>query len=592
MLLGSLGIFLYGMKVMSEGLQKIAGNKLRSILATMTKNRVAGVFTGLLITALIQSSTATTVMVVSFANAALLNLFQSITVIMGANIGTTLTAWMISFFGFRFSISTFAIPLMAIALPFIFSSKSQRKSIGEFIMGFALLFLGLDFLKSSVPDLRENPEILAFLSNYVDLGFGSVLIFFGVGALLTLILQSSTATMAITMIMCAKGWISFELAAAMVLGENLGTTLTANIAAIPANISAKRAALSHFIYNIIGVIWLLCVFYPFVNMISGIISNIGSDPNEMYSFVRSLDPETLALITNPEATGLTAEQMELKAQYGRFQLATAYGLSLFHTTYNIINAFVMIWFVKVLERIVKFIIPQKDTDEEFQLKYIPTGKISISELSLLQAQKEIQVYSERAERMFGFVKELYDETKEEDFVKKFSRIEKYEGISDRMEVEIAKYLTQVGKGRLSEEGKRELQTMLRVVSEIESVADGCYNLARTILRKRNDKSVYTAEMDENINRMLSMVENSITHMKKLLNSKLPISNEDYIQAKYLEDEINNFRNDLKLQNIDNVKEQKYDYQASVTYMDMIAECEKMGDYIINIAQALKETKYD
>jgi len=591
MLIGSLGIFLYGMKVMSEGLQKIAGNKLRSILATMTKNRVAGVFTGLLITALIQSSTATTVMVVSFANAALLNLFQSITVIMGANIGTTLTAWMISFFGFRFSISTFAIPLMAIALPFIFSAKSQRKSMGEFIMGFALLFLGLDFLKSNVPDLRTNPDILAFLSNYIDLGFGSVLIFFGVGTLLTLILQSSTATMTITMIMCAKGWIPFELAAAMVLGENLGTTMTANIAAIPANISAKRAALSHLIFNIIGVLWLLCVFYPFVNMIAGIITNLGSvDPRTLYAFVEN-NHETLGLITEHE-TGLDAEQEAVRAQYVRLQLATSYGLSLFHTTYNIINVLAMIWFVKVLERIVKFIIPQKDTDEEFQLKYISTGKISVSELSLLQAQKEILVYSERAERMFGFVKELYGETKEEEFLKQFSRIEKYEGISDRMEVEIAKYLTQVGKGRLSEEGKRELQTMLRVVSEIESVADGCYNLARTILRKRNDKSVYTAEMDENVKLMIDLVEDAIKHMKKLLNANLPISSEDYIQSKYLEDKINNFRNDLKLQNVDNVKEQKYDYQASVTYMDMIAECEKMGDYIINIAQALKETKYD
>ena len=591
MLLGSLGVFLYGMKTMSEGLQKIAGNGLRSILATMTKNRVAGMFTGLLITALIQSSTATTVMTVSFANAGLLTLFQSIGVIMGANIGTTLTAWMISFFGFKFSISAFAIPLMAVALPFIFSSKSRRKSIGEFIMGFALLFMGLELLKNSVPDLRTNPDILAFLSNYIDLGFGSVLIFFGVGTLLTVILQSSTATMTITMIMCAKGWIPFELAAAMVLGENLGTTMTANIAAIPANVAAKRAALSHLIFNIIGVIWLLCVFSPFVNMIANIISSTGlTDPRTLYAFVEN-NNETLAVIAENE-TGFTAEQKAVGSQFARLQLATSYGLSLFHTTYNIINVFAMIWFVKVLERIVKFILPLKETDEEFQLKHISTGKLSISELSILQAQKEICVYCERTERMFGFVKELYDEAKEEEFIKTFSRVEKYEGISDRMEVEIAKYLTQVGKGRLSEEGKFQLQTMLRVISEIESVADGCYNLARTILRKRNDKSVYSAKMNENIYLMLKLVDNAFEHLKKLLNSTLPISNEDYIQARYLEDEINNFRNDLKLQNIDNVKEQKYDYQASVTYMDMIAECEKMGDYIINIAQALKETKYD
>ena len=589
MLIGSLGVFLYGMKIMSEGLQKIAGSGLRSILASMTRNRVAGVFTGLMITALIQSSTATTVMVVSFVNAGLLTLLQSITVIMGANIGTTLTAWMISFFGFKFSISTFAIPLMGLALPFVFSSNSKRKSIGEFVMGFALLFLGLEFLKSNVPDLQSNPDILAFLSQYTDLGFTSVFIFFLVGALLCAVLQSSTATMTITMIMCAKGWISFELAAAMVLGENLGTTLTANIAAIPANISAKRAALSHLIFNIIGVIWLLAVFHPFVSMIAGAISNISSvDPTGMQAFLNGIDSQTRTLITHPEITGLSEEQLALRAQYGHYQLATSYGLSLFHTTYNIINVLAMIWFVKTLAKIVSFVIPQKDTDEEFQLKYIPTGMLSVSELSLLQAQKEIYVYSERTERMFLLVRELYDETKENEFIKKFSRIQKYESISDRMEVEIAEYLTQVAnKGHLSENGKRRLQTMLRIVSEVESVADGCHNLARTIDRKRNDKSVYTAEMDKNIHLMLDLVDEAIKHMKKLLHSDLPSANhDDYAHSENLENEINNFRNELKRQNLANVKEQKYDYQASVTYMDMIVECEKMGDYIINVVEAL------
>ena len=589
MLIGSLGLFLFGMKIMSEGLQKTAGNGLRAILAAMTKNRVTGIFTGLLITTLIQASAATIVMVVSFVNAGLMTLIQSITVIMGANIGTTATAWIISLLGFKISISEFSIPLMAIAIPLVFSSKNRRKSIGEFIMGFALLFMGLDLLKNNMPDLQSNPEILAFLSNYTGLGFGSVLIFLGIGSLITIIVQSSSATMTITMIMCAKGWIPFELGAAMVLGENIGTTVTANIAAIPANISAKRAALSHLIFNIIGVIWLLFVFYPFLKMITGIITHTGSvDPNQMTTFLNDLDPQSFALISNPEATGLTAKQIELKSLFNQYQIATSISLSLFHTMFNLINTFAMVWFVKTIAKIVSYIIPQKVTDEEFQLKHISTGLFSTSELSLLQARKEIFLYGERTERMFNLVRELFNETNESEFAKNFSRIEKYELISDRMEVEIATYLTQVAKGRLSENGKLQLQTMLRVISEIESVSDGCYNIARTIVRRNDDKSVYTAEMNENLKQIMDLIDEDIKQMKKLLNSELPVNKEDFARAIHLEHEINNLRNQLKLQNVTDVKEQKYDYQASVTYMDMIVECEKMGDYIINIAEALNE----
>ncbi|HPO67115.1 MAG TPA: Na/Pi cotransporter family protein [Paludibacteraceae bacterium] len=586
-LIGSLGVFLYGMKVMSEGLQKVAGERLRAIMTAMTKNRFSGVLTGLLITSIIQSSSATTVMVVSFVNAGLLTLYQAITVIMGANIGTTVTAWVISLFGFKVNIASFAVPLIGLSIPFIFSSKSRRKSIGEFLIGFAFLFMGLEMLKNSVPDIQSNPEILAFLSKYTNYGFGSVLLFLLIGTILTIIAQSSSAIMAITLIMCSKGWLSFELGAAMVLGENIGTTITANLAAIPANVSAKRAALAHLIFNVFGVIWILIFFYPFINLISYIITNFGpGDPNLLTSFTTSLDPETLKVISS-DTTALTSEQLTLKQQLLQYQLATSYGLSLFHTLFNLINTCLLIWFVNFIAKVVSFIIKQKDSDEEFQLKYISIGLLSTSELSILQAWKEIKVYVDRAQRMFQMVRELYYEKNEDEFVKKFSRIQKYENISDRMEIEIAHYLTKVAEGRLSEKSKFEIQTMLRIISEIESIGDSCYNLARILMRKREDKAIYTPEMDENVNRMMDLVEKTLTEMKKNVENN-QATDQELAKIQNLENEINNLRDRLKFQNIDDVKEQKYDYLASVTYMDIIAECEKMGDFIINIVEALNE----
>ncbi|MCE5332613.1 MAG: Na/Pi cotransporter family protein [Bacteroidales bacterium] len=586
-LVGSLGLFLYGMKIMSEGLQKVAGNKLRSALATMTKNRFTGVLTGLFITAIIQSSSATTVMVVSFVNAGLLNLLQSITVIMGANIGTTVTAWIISLFGFKVSIAAFSIPLIAISIPFIFSSKSKRKSIGEFILGFAFLFMGLDMLKNSVPDLKSNPEMLEFLTQYTQSGFGSVLIFLLIGTVLTIVVQSSSATMAITLVMVSKGWISYELGAAMVLGENIGTTITANIAAIPANVSAKRAALAHTTFNIFGVIWMLFLFFPFTNMITYLVTNFGpGDPTQLTNFTNGLDAGTLKLITS-DSKNLTTEQFALREQLMDYQVATSYGLSLFHTMFNLINTFVMIWFVKIIANIVTFVIKKKDTDEEFQLQFISTGLLSTSELSVLQAWKEMKVYATRTQKMFKITRELYYEQNENDFVKKFSRIEKYESISDRMEVEIAKYLTKVSDGKLSEESKHQIHTMLRIISEIESVSDGCYNIARTIVRKRDDKAVYTKDMDANIDLMMNLTEGALHQMNESMENN-QISNEEFNRSVNIETEINNFRNQLKLQNIADVKAKKYDYQASVTYMDIIVECEKTGDYIINVIEALNE----
>ena len=586
-LVGSLGLFLYGMKIMSEGLQKVAGNKLRSLLATMTKNRFAGVLTGLFITALIQSSSATTVMVVSFVNAGLLTLLQSITVIMGANIGTTVTAWIISLFGFKVSIAAFSVPLIALSIPFIFSAKSKRKSIGEFILGFAFLFMGLEMLKNSVPDLKSNPEMLEFLTKYTQSGFSSVLIFLAIGSILTVVVQSSSATMAITLVMVSKGWISYDLGAAMVLGENIGTTITANIAAIPANVSAKRAALAHTTFNVFGVVCMLFLFYPFINMITWLVSEFGpGDPTQLTHFTAGLDAPTLNLI-NSESKTLNTEQLALQHQLQNYQIATSYGLSLFHTMFNLINTFVMIWFIKIIAKIVTFVVKKKATDEEFQLQYISTGMLSTSELSILQAWKELKVYAERTERMFKITRELYYEQNENEFVKKFSRIEKYESISDRMEVEIARYLTKVTDGRLSEESKHQIQTMLRVVSEIESVSDGCFNIGRTIVRKRDNKAVYTKEMDANIDLMMNLVEGAIHQMKEAMENN-HVSNDEFNRSVNIEAEINNFRNQLKLQNISDVKDNKYDYQASVTYMDIIVECEKTGDYIINVVEALNE----
>ena len=587
MLIGSLGLFLYGMKIMSEGLQKAAGNKLRSLLTAMTRNRFTGVLTGLFVTALIQSSSATTVMVVSFVNAGLLNLLQAVTVIMGANIGTTVTAWIISFFGFKFSIAAYAIPLIGVAIPFIFSAKSKRKSIGELILGFAFLFMGLDLLKNSVPDLKSNPEMLEFLTQYTQSGFGSILIFLFIGTILTIVVQSSSATMAITLIMVSKGWITYELGAAMVLGENIGTTITANIAAIPANVSAKRAALAHTFFNIFGIIWMLFLFYPFLNMITGIAEGLGFGNPTRFAMELNNHPEALRILS-AETSSLSASEMAYRSELINYQTSTSYGLSLFHTMFNLINTFIMIWLAQTIAKIVSFIIKKKTTDEEFQLQYITTGLLSTSELSLIQAWNEIKSYSGRTQKMLKITRELFWEENENDAVKLFSRIQKYESISDRMEVEIAKYLTKVADGRLSDESKHQIQKMLRVVSEIESVSDGCHNIARTIMRKRDNNSQYTKELNENIELMFSLVEKALDQMVEALEND-DVSDEELNRSKNIENEINNFRNQLKSQNILDVNAKKYEYQESVTYMDIVTECEKMGDYIINVMEALNTT---
>ena len=593
-LVGSLGLFLYGMKIMSEGLQKIAGEQLRGILAAMTRNRVMGVFTGILITALIQSSSAASVMVVSFVNAGLLTLAQSIGVIMGANVGTTVTAWMISLFGFgKFSISIVSIPLLGIGLPLIFSAKSKRKSLGEFIFGFAFLFLGLDLLKSSMPDLQNNPEVLAFVSGFSDLGFLSTLIFLVIGTVLTVIVQSSSATVAITLIMCSRGWIGFESAAAMIMGENIGTTITANIAAFSANVSAKRAAFAHLMFNILGVIWMLFIFKFFVNMVSGLTETFwGTDPRGMEAWVSTLPANEFNAITSTKASELSADLVAKQGVYQSYEAVTSYGLSLYHTMFNVSNVLIMIWFVNLYERICKFIIKPKaeDADEEFQLQFITTGMLSTAELSILQAEKEVEVYARRTRKMFKLVQKLAFAEDEVKFVKLFSRIEKYEDISDRMEIEIGSYLNRVAEGRLSNQSKERIRSILRDVTEIESIADSCHNMARHYKRKIEAKAVFTVELQDNLRLMWKELEKAYDKMQEVL-EKQEVSDSDMTDSIKYENRINELRNMLKRKNIDDINENLYDYKTGVFYTDLITECEHMGDYIINVVQSVESGQF-
>ena len=553
-LFGSLALFLYGMKIMSEGLQKFAGDRLRRILTAMTTNRVTGVLTGVLITALVQSSSATTVMVVSFVNAGLLTLAQSIGVIMGANIGTTVTAWIISALGFKVDIAAFALPLLAFGIPLLFSQKSNRKSIGEFIFGFSFLFMGLSMLQANAPDLQKNPDMLAFVQNYTDMGFLSILLFVFIGTILTMAVQASAATMAITLIMCANGWISFELGAALVLGENIGTTITANLAALTGNTQARRAAMAHLMFNVFGVVWVLCAFPFFTAGVSWFVENV---------------------------MGVT-----------EMSVAVPFKLSAFHSAFNICNVLILIWFVPFIERTVCAIIPQKEQDEEYRLRYITGGMLSTSELSILQASKEIHLFAERTRRMFGMVRDLLHTEKDDDFNRIFSRVEKYENISDSMELEIANYLNQVSEGRLSSESKLQIRGMLRVVTEIESIGDSCYNLARTINRKRQSNEDFTEQQYEHIHSMMTLDDEALVQMITVIeHTDHPAT--DVNKSYNLENEINNFRNQLKNQNIIDVNNKDYSYQMGVYYMDIIAECEKLGDYVMNVVEAscdIKEKK--
>ncbi|MCM1519754.1 MAG: Na/Pi cotransporter family protein [Lachnoclostridium sp.] len=588
-LLGSVGLFLYGMKVMSEGLQKAAGDRLRNILSVMTRNRFTGLLTGILITALIQSSSASTVMVVSFVNAGLMSLAQSMAVIMGANVGTTFTAWVIALFGFKVNISAFVLPLIGLSVPLLFMSNSRNKSIGEFFIGFAFLFMGLDMISTYVPDLQSNPQMFEFLQRYTSMGYGSVLIFLAVGIILTMVIQSSAATFAITLIMCSKGWIGFDLSCALVLGSNIGTTITPLMASMGGNVAAKRTAMGHLLFNLLGTIWTLIVFFPFVSLTVWLTEEIGQgNPSALQSFVNNIEATNPDIYNHLFDNSLPANH-PVVAEVGRMQQSVSIGLSVFHTIFNLVNVMVMIWFTNLYVKIVERLVPSKHKeDEEFQLKFISGGLMNAAELNLSQAEKEIVVYAQRVQRMVGMSQNLVHEKEgSEEFSHQFSRIEKYEEISDRMEIEIANYLNRVAEGRLSNEGKHRIAAMLRIVSEIESIADCCYGVGKIMIRKQENHVTFTDVIYTNVDSMFISVEAAMTNMILLLSDIEHAREKDIIQSYNLERETNNLRNQFRSANVENINEHLYEYQAGIYYMDIIGTLEKTGDYIINVVDEVK-----
>ncbi len=587
-LLGAVALFLYGMKVMSEGLQKAAGDRLRSILSVMTRNRLAGMLTGILITALIQSSSASTVMVVSFVNAGLMTLGQSMAVIFGANVGTTFTAWIIALFGFKVDTSLMILPIIACSVPLLFSSSGKKKSIGEFLVGFAFMFMGLGMISDYVPDLQSNPEMFAFLEKYASMGFLSVIIFVFVGMILTAIIQSSAATFAIVLIMCTKGWITFDIACAVVLGSNIGTTVTPLLASMSGNVAAKRTAMGHLLFNAFGLLWTLAVFYPFCRLNIMITEWLGQgNPTEIFTYVNQLeatDPDTYnALFANTLPSG---HPVLLKV--AQMQFSVSFGLSMFHTVFNLINVLIMIWLTGLYVKIVEKIIPSRHKeDEEFQLKFISGGLLSASELNIAQAEKEILVYSQRVQRMVGMAQGIVKVKDQEEFARQFSRLEKYEEISDRMEIEIAHYLNRCAEGRLSNESKHRISALIRITSEIESVADCCYGVGKIMIRKSESRVEFNEEIHHNIDSMFIAVEAAITNENLLLRDMENISETDIITSYNREREINNLRNQLRSANVENINEHHYEYQAGIYYMDIIGSLEKIGDYVINVVDELK-----
>ncbi len=564
-LLGSLALLMYGMKTMSDALQKMAGPQLRRILGTMTTNRFTGMLTGVGVTAAVQSSTATTVMTVSFVSAGLLSLAQAISVIMGANIGTTLTAWIISA-GASFNVTMLVYPAFLAAIILIYNKK--RRTLGDFIFGVAFMFLGLGTLRQTGMDMNlgENEDVLNFFSSFDPESFTTTLLFLLIGGVLTMCVQSSAAVMAITMILCSSGALPIHQGIALVMGENIGTTVTSNIVALSAGTQARRAAFAHMFFNFFGVIWILLVFKPFVNMVCSMVGYDVTMTKESVS--------TAAFAANAAKLNFV--------------------LAAFHTCFNLINTFILIWFIPQIEKIVSSVIKQKPTieDEESRLNFVSAGLMQTPELSILNAKNEIVVFGERCQKMFGFVQKLLHTEKGDDFNKLFSRIEKYESITDNMEIEIAHYLNQVSEGHLSLDSKTEIQRMLRVVSEMESIGDACYNLARTISRKRqHSQEDFTEKQYEHIHSMMMLDEDALSQM----NVVVKYGEQRYVdlnKSYNLEHEINNYRTQLKNQNILDINNQLYDYQIGVYYMDIIAECEKLGDYVINVIEAtgIKEKK--
>ena len=552
-LIGALALLMFGMKSMSDSLQKMAGPQLRHVLGTMTTNRVTGILSGTLITAAVQSSTATTVMTVSFVNAGLLTLAQAISVIMGANIGTTLTAWIMSA-GFSFNITDFVWPAFFLAIILIYSKK--RKIAGDFIFGISFMFLGLGTLRQTGidMDLAHNQPVLDFFASFDPHSFNTTIVFLLIGSVLTMCVQSSAAVMAITMILCSTGVLPIYQGIALVMGENIGTTVTSNVAALTANTQARRAAMAHMVFNIFGVLWILCVFRPFIHLVCGWV---GYD-----DVMEKSDPHFIA-----NAAKLS------------------FVLAAFHTTFNLSNTFILVWFIPQIEKLVcKIIRPKKNVDEDdFRLRFIQTGIMKTPEISVLEAQKEIHCFAERIQRMFGMVKELLGETNEDKFVKLFTRIEKYEGISDNMEIEIAKYLDQVSDSHLSDETKAKIRAMLREISEIESIGDSCYNIARTLNRRIKGKEDFIPSQYEHMHQMMELTDQALTQMNiTLVGHKV---DNDANLSFNIENEINNYRNQLKSQNINDVNNHLYTYAIGTMYMDIVQECEKLGDYVVNVVEA-------
>jgi Na/Pi-cotransporter II-like protein len=589
-LLGAVGLFLYGMKVMSEGLQKAAGDRLRGILSAMTRNRFTGTLTGCAITALIQSSSASTVMVVSFVNAGLMTLAQSMAVIMGANVGTTFTAWIIALFGFKVNISAFTLPLIAVAVVLLFTNKSKAKSIGEFLIGFCFLFMGLDMISAYVPDLQSNPEMFEVLKGYASMGIRSILIFALVGVIVTMVIQSSAATFAITLIMCSKGWITFDLACALVLGSNIGTTITPIIASMSGNVAAKRASMGHLLFNVLGTIWCLVVFVPFADFNAWLTEQIGQgDPTQLYHYVTNLEATAPELYNHLFDNSLPAGH-EVIARIAAMQLSVSFGLSIFHTTFNLVNLSIMIWLTNVYVKIVEAIVPSKHKDDdEFTLKFISRGLLNASELNIAQAEKEMAVYAERVNRMLDMAQQLIH-TKEnsEDFNKLYSRLEKYEDISDRMELEIAHYLNRCAEGRLSNEGKLRIAAMLNIISEIESIADSCMGVGKILTRKIQSNVDFNDEIYKNIDTLYVYVKEAMTLMLALLSNVENVNEKELIQSYNKEREINNMRNILRSANVENINEKHYEYQSGIYYMDIVSDLEKTGDYIINVVDTIRD----
>ena len=550
-IMGSLALLIYGMKVMSEALQKMAGSQLRHILGAMTTNRFTGMLTGTFITCAVQSSSATTVMTVSFVNAGLLTLAQAISVIMGANIGTTLTAWIMSL-GFNVDLTLVVFPAFFIGIILIYNKK--RRYIGDFLFGIAFLFFALVLLSSGGKDLdlEHNPAAIRFFSSFDTSSHLTIIVFLLIGTVITCIVQSSAAVMAITILLCSTGVLPIYLGIALVMGENIGTTATANLAALGANTQARRAAFAHLLFNVFGVFWVMCLFYPFVNFVCGLVGydpvNDNSSPAERAA--------TLPIV-----------------------------LAMFHTCFNVCNTALLIWFIPQMERAVCLIIKMKANkdEEDFRLRFIPSGIMKTPELSVLEASKEIHSYAERTHRMFGMVRDLLTAKDDDAFEKLYERIEKYEGISDNMEVEIAKYLDQVSDAHLSDDTKEKVRDMLREITEIESIGDSCFNIARTISRLRSSKEEFTESQYDNIKHMFELTDDALSQMSVvLIKHKREV---DVNRTFAIESDINNYRALLRTQNINDINEHKYSYTAGTLYMDIIQECEKLGDYIVNVVEA-------